>query len=444
MVKLRINTPKTFVDLSNIMGDRVMYWKKGTIKKDIDNLISIYKNSTDIECIAYSISGEYLSYENYFERCSFCKLIHEHDRQKKCLRSYVDNAMQTEKFKDVSVFFCPYGLVNWTVRIVLSGEIKFYLTAGPVLMHEVDELLIENIFQKMPSAISKKDEIISNLKKIKILNTIQVRHLSELLHRLAESFMTENIFLSNKKSKLDIINNELAEIVSMLETRLNFQDTTKKTVKLYPFEKEKQFISSVRVGDKQKAWKILNEILELTYLQKDLEIAKLNAISLIVVSAHTAIEVGADLETIFEVEFMKVTSILQSRTITQLYAIMEGGINKFIESTFSAAESGNKYITSRATKYIRENYRNFNINELAKKININTTYLSKLFKKETGISYVDYVNRVRIEASKPLLKSTETLGEVAELVGFNSPSYFSKIFKEHEGVNPSEWKKINA
>lgn len=65
-----------------------------------------------------------------------------------------------------------------------------------------------------------------------------------------------------------------------------------------------------------------------------------------------------------------------------------------------------------------------------------------MFKKELGISFVDYLNDVRIEKAKELLKDVKyKTYEVAELVGIPDPHYFSKIFKKYSGMTPSEYKE---
>jgi YesN/AraC family two-component response regulator len=66
-----------------------------------------------------------------------------------------------------------------------------------------------------------------------------------------------------------------------------------------------------------------------------------------------------------------------------------------------------------------------------------------MFKKETGKKYTDYLNEVRIEASKNLLLRDDLpLVQVAFSVGFNDQSYFSKIFKKIEGVSPNKWRVL--
>ncbi|SFL46122.1 response regulator [Salibacterium qingdaonense] len=75
---------------------------------------------------------------------------------------------------------------------------------------------------------------------------------------------------------------------------------------------------------------------------------------------------------------------------------------------------------------------------------MNSDYLGKLFKKETGEKFSTYLMKERMERAKGLMNQTEEVKmfEVAEKVGFgNNPRYFSQVFKKHTGHTPSEYKK---
>ena len=69
------------------------------------------------------------------------------------------------------------------------------------------------------------------------------------------------------------------------------------------------------------------------------------------------------------------------------------------------------------------------------------SYLSKLFKDETGYSLFSYINHVRIEKSKELLlNDTISLVDVAGLCGFEDQSYFTKVFKKETGISPKRFR----
>lgn len=94
-------------------------------------------------------------------------------------------------------------------------------------------------------------------------------------------------------------------------------------------------------------------------------------------------------------------------------------------------------------RYIRDHYQeDISLSMLAELANISPVYLSRLFKKEEGINFLDYLNQYRIEEAKKLLRDIRfNVIEVAELSGFRNTKYFSRIFKRAVGITPSEYRK---
>ncbi|MDY6852662.1 MAG: helix-turn-helix transcriptional regulator [Thermodesulfobacteriota bacterium] len=67
---------------------------------------------------------------------------------------------------------------------------------------------------------------------------------------------------------------------------------------------------------------------------------------------------------------------------------------------------------------------------------------SRVFKNKTGRSFKEYLNRVRIEMAKKLMKEKEmNVSEACFTVGFNDLSYFSRVFHNLEGTTPSSYRK---
>lgn len=79
---------------------------------------------------------------------------------------------------------------------------------------------------------------------------------------------------------------------------------------------------------------------------------------------------------------------------------------------------------------------------VAEEVRLSSHYLSRLFREEAGISFNEYVTRLRMERAIELLQTTTLkVYEVAEAVGIPSYRYFSVLFRQHTGVVPTEYKK---
>ncbi|WP_099469002.1 AraC family transcriptional regulator [Konateibacter massiliensis] len=98
---------------------------------------------------------------------------------------------------------------------------------------------------------------------------------------------------------------------------------------------------------------------------------------------------------------------------------------------------------SRIMEWIKANYfKSVTIAQIAKDTGYNPDYLSSLFKRTTGITLTRYINKIRIEAAKSLLASYHiSIKEAAYSCGFLDEKYFMKVFKQIEGMTPSQYKK---
>lgn len=97
-----------------------------------------------------------------------------------------------------------------------------------------------------------------------------------------------------------------------------------------------------------------------------------------------------------------------------------------------------------AMEYMNENYREcITLYELSNLLHLNEQYFSRLFKKATGVTPIDYLNFVRICQAENLLKSGENVSTVVSETGFSSLSYFNRVFKKLKNCSPTEYKKMS-
>lgn len=94
-------------------------------------------------------------------------------------------------------------------------------------------------------------------------------------------------------------------------------------------------------------------------------------------------------------------------------------------------------------KYIHEHYNeNITLQKLSEIAYLHPIYLCKLFKDKTGENFMDYLMKIRIEQSMKLLGDLSLrIYDVCEMVGYDSPQHFSKVFKDVVGVTPKDYRK---
>ena len=118
------------------------------------------------------------------------------------------------------------------------------------------------------------------------------------------------------------------------------------------------------------------------------------------------------------------------------YVVRTAG--EYVEYT---KESGS--VAGRIKEYIGAHFsEDITRGTLSKVFFLNSDYLGRLFKKETGLSVSGYLQEVRIDEAKKLLAGTTVqVNEVAARVGYDNFSYFSHIFREKTGLTPVEFRR---
>ena len=106
----------------------------------------------------------------------------------------------------------------------------------------------------------------------------------------------------------------------------------------------------------------------------------------------------------------------------------------------------NRYgdVIRKAKAFIGENYADTEISlaEVAEHVNVSASHFSTIFSQETGQTFIHYLTEIRMENARRLLKTTpERSSEIAYLVGYKDPHYFSFAFKKNVGSTPSDYRK---
>lgn len=109
----------------------------------------------------------------------------------------------------------------------------------------------------------------------------------------------------------------------------------------------------------------------------------------------------------------------------------------------SAAERPRNETIDQICAYLAENYaQKLSLSEVATQFYLSPYYLSRLFRRVTGQSIVDYINSRRLEAAQRLLETTDlSISAVAEQTGFSTATHFRRVFREEMGVGPLQYRK---
>lgn len=136
-------------------------------------------------------------------------------------------------------------------------------------------------------------------------------------------------------------------------------------------------------------------------------------------------------------------SVLSKLLLAELLIHIKDYIQVLEQKEYESHQIVNNKV-DKIIKYICKHYtEDLTLTSIAEQFYISPFYLSKIFKRSTNLSIVEYINSLRIRHAKELLETSSTkIAEIAEMVGFSSSSHFSRTFKLVTGLSPQQYKKF--
>jgi len=140
-------------------------------------------------------------------------------------------------------------------------------------------------------------------------------------------------------------------------------------------------------------------------------------------------------------EFNQLSTTPSFHTIVQLKAWVQESIAAFKQNLASRNQDSKVNIIQQVQRFIALNLATASLQSIADYVYLNPSYLSKLYKLETGEGISDYLSRLKLETAAHLLRtSNEKIYEIAGKVGYAKTSYFIKVFKNSYNLTPQEFR----
>ncbi|GIP00617.1 hypothetical protein J14TS5_57020 [Paenibacillus lautus] len=209
------------------------------------------------------------------------------------------------------------------------------------------------------------------------------------------------------------------------------------------YEKEKEIVSWLMSGDNGRLNKELLDQ-EVRISSMPLQTAKIEALLL-----------ATALLRLVQVQFpvwrmaarsIEWGSVYKCETPEEIVAWLQGYIHEFLLSHNNWLAGKKDNPVKQAIRFIEEKYMDeCGLAKVAAHVHLNPSYFSNLFKKETGESVTGYIQNLRVQKAKILLKSTDMkIFEIAQAIGFNDSNYFTHMFNKVAGLSPKEYRKRTA
>ncbi len=212
----------------------------------------------------------------------------------------------------------------------------------------------------------------------------------------------------------------------------------------YPIELENQLFDSLKAGKQEECERMAAAYFDwmLENYEEDNMSVRLKTLEFVLFAEHEAYLNGG-MTYHFQDREQYLDTVMKAERNSDLRTWF---IEHFSEAcqnmNTKKAEHENQLIVH-AKNYIQENcHRDLSLDEVSRKMDLSPYYFSKLFKEETGTTFVEYMTGLRIQRAQELLLMEEhSMKEICARVGYSDPNYFSRIFKKNTGMTPTEYRE---
>lgn len=134
------------------------------------------------------------------------------------------------------------------------------------------------------------------------------------------------------------------------------------------------------------------------------------------------------------------------KTKREMYDTTRETVISYLADYNEMIQAGEHWYIREAKQYVQEHYSDsISLEDVARCLHISPTYFSTVFKQQEGVGFVDYLLGYRMEIAKKMLRDRNcNISELAEKIGYRDQKYFSKLFKKVVGVTASEYKKLHG
>ena len=213
----------------------------------------------------------------------------------------------------------------------------------------------------------------------------------------------------------------------------------------FPVDLETKLFSSIERGNREDSLMIIDKIFDYMLKSQACRPEFLHQVCfdiLAFVSRHAFVN-GINYVEMVEKGYFLPRNIFNKKTAGELKQYICDFIAEIIDESNNMRNRKLMGVLGQVKEYIQRNYHeNITLDSLAEKFYINPSYLSQLFRKECGYTFLEFLTITRLEKAKTLLLDPALkVYEVSDKVGYSNPRYFSRVFEKYVGCTPAEYRK---
>jgi AraC-like DNA-binding protein/ligand-binding sensor protein len=356
-----------------------------------------------------------------------------------CTQSQIYATASAERFGGKYVYFCPGGLTLIISPILGQFGPLAKITIGPFLMMEKSDYVRYDLKEGHRLEGERLTACLEELAKVPEVDAKRVNYISNLL------FMSVG-FINNVAAASRMLEaqqeNEIQGQISDYIYRLKNNGAE------YPYENEKELLHAIATSNRELAQRLLNLILGNIFLTagNDLTRIRTRVTELLVLMSRAAVDGGADVEYALQLSHNHIGALQSMRDLDKLCFYLTSAMNNFIDCAFRFSGFKHFDIMHKTHAHLRAHYmEKLTLEDMARMVYLSPSYFSRVFKDEQGVTFREYLTSYRIEKSKALLLDKSIrIADVSAMVGFEDQSYYTKVFKRLVGMSPNKYREANG
>lgn len=324
-----------------------------------------------------------------------------------------------------------------------------------IMQKKCNELSLDGVIFESVLYDEDRISIIINLKTYDCIETPE--KLKSIFSGLQEELknVTGNsvsIGVSGCHSSLKSIPDSVSEAMDALRRKLLFGhgslifwdgEILGKSRYYYPFASEKHILNYLSTGHIEKVEYEIHGLVQEIRNMPDISCENIMQVfnQLISATIKYFVENNIAISRIFPNVYNLYLEVAGKETLDDIEQYMIGFYRKILSFT-QASGNNDKNNVEKIFTYLNNNYRTeIDFEKMAEELHISYSYIRKIVKSVTGKSVLDYINTLRINEGKRLLRQTNmTIAEIALNLGYNNVQSFNRFFKKYEGITPGEFR----
>lgn len=327
-------------------------------------------------------------------------------------------------------------LINLSINKTIKGLLSLQL--NEILDFWLDDVNVYLVFSDMePVELSSNaaKAMRTAKKQIKELHSIRIAYgLGSVVHELTElcaSYRTARYNINLFRSKQESTD----EDVQASDFQIVYEEYNLKSL-----------ITSLKNGDAEQASKLLKELITEFLNQSNgaptslqIKLMYINVLNSLFKGCLPYMPVSED---IIKICVDYIDESASFHTTDKMHSQLQSLLSVLIDQYHDFFGTKRHWLIDKIIEYINENYASsLSMRDVASNFYLNPSYFCKLFKEETGVTFTNYLMSKRVDSAKRLMsESSMKLYDIASAVGYTNVQYFSTVFKEIEGMTPSQFR----